>query len=110
MEDERRYHTDLKRISQKNCYNNYRPIKYLPMMWKILTAQIRKELQDSPTNCGLFPEEQKGCHEGFRCMGEQLYIDQYILRKSDETEKSSYGLDWMQKGIWQVCAKLDNKL
>ena len=30
--------------------------------------------------------------------------------EQDRTEKSSYGLDWLQKGIWHVSAKLDNKL
>ena len=25
-------------------------------------------------------------------------------------EKSSYGLDWLQKGIWYGLAKLENKL
>ena len=39
--------------------NNYRPITYLPIMWKILTAQIR-EIYYSLISCGIFPEEQKG--------------------------------------------------
>ena len=30
--------------------------------------------------------------------------------EQDLTEKSSYGLDWLQKGIWYGSAKLDNKL
>ena len=29
--------------------------------------------------------------------------------EQDEIEKSSYGLDWLQKGIWYGSAKLDNK-
>ena len=31
-------------------------------------------------------------------------------REQDETEKSSYGLDWLQNGIWYGPTKLDNKL
>ena len=31
-------------------------------------------------------------------------------REQDQTEKSSYGLNWQQKGIWNVFEKLDNKL
>ena len=31
-------------------------------------------------------------------------------REQDETEKSSHGLDWQQKGIWYVPEKLDNDL
>ena len=30
-------------------------------------------------------------------------------REQDQTEKSSYDLDWLQKGIWYGPAKLDNK-
>ena len=31
-------------------------------------------------------------------------------RKQDETQKSSYGMDWQHKGIWYGPTKLDNKL
>ena len=30
--------------------------------------------------------------------------------EQDQMEKASYGLDWLQKGIWYGSAKLDNKL
>ena len=46
--------------------NNYRPITCLPMMWKILTAQIREEIYHSLKSLGLFPDEQKGCCKGSR--------------------------------------------
>ena len=39
--------------------NNYRLITCLPMMWKILTAQIGEEIYYSQTSRGLFPKEQK---------------------------------------------------
>ena len=41
--------------------NIYRPMTCLPMMWKILTAQIREEIYYSLTSHGLFPDVQKGC-------------------------------------------------
>ena len=44
--------------------HNYRPITCLPMMWKILMAQIRKDIYYSLTSSGLFPEEKKGCRKG----------------------------------------------
>ena len=49
-------------LSQKDLHketapNNYRPITCLPMMLKILTAQIREEIYGSLTSYGLFPEE-----------------------------------------------------
>ena len=62
--------------------NNYRPITCLPMMWKILTAQIRVKIYYSPTSRGLFPDEQKGCRKESRGTAELLYIDQHILNES----------------------------
>ena len=38
---------------------NYRHINYLPMMWKILIAQIREEVYYSLTSRRFIPEEQK---------------------------------------------------
>ena len=68
--------------------NNYRPITYLTMMWKILTAQIREEIYYSLTSRVLFPEEQKGCHKGSRSTAELLYIDQHILNESKTRRKN----------------------
>ena len=61
--------------SKGTAPNNYRPITCLPMMWKILTAQIREKIYDSQTNRGLFPDEEKGCRKGSRGTPELLYID-----------------------------------
>ena len=73
---------------------NYRPITYLPMMWKILTAQIREKIYYSLTSRGLFPDEQKGCRKGSRSTPELLYIDQHILNESKTRQKKSiYGRD-----------------
>ena len=43
--------------------NSYRPITCLPVMWKILTAQIKEDIYYSLTRRSLFPEEQKGCRK-----------------------------------------------
>ena len=68
--------------------NNYRPITCLPMIWKILTAQIREEIYYSLTSYGLFPDEQKGCCKGSRGTAELLYIDQHILNESRTRRKN----------------------
>ena len=68
--------------------NNYRPITCLPMMWKILTAQIREEIYHSLTSRGLFPEEQKGCCKGSRGTAELLYIDKHIIDESKKRRKN----------------------
>ena len=68
--------------------NNYRPIPCLPMMWKILTTQIREEIYYWLTSRGLFPDEQKGCCKGSRGIAELLYIDQHILNESKTRRKN----------------------
>ena len=43
------------------------------MTWKILTVQIRENIYYSLTNCGLFPDEQKGGSKGSRGEPELFY-------------------------------------
>ena len=74
--------------SKGTAPNNYRPITCLPMMWKILTAQIRKEIYYLLTSRGLFPDEQKGCCKGSRVTAELLFIDQNILNESKNRWKN----------------------
>ena len=59
--------------SKGTAPNNYRPITCLPMMWKILTAQISEEIYYSLTSRGLFPDEKKGCRRGSRGTAELLH-------------------------------------
>ena len=68
--------------------NNYRPITCLPIMWKLLTAQIREEIYYSLTSRGLFPDDQKWCRKGSRCIAELLYIDQHIQNESKNWRKN----------------------
>ena len=65
--------------------NNYRPIMCLPIMWKILIAQIREEIYDLLTSCGLFLKEEKGCHKETRDTGKLIHTDQHILNESKMT-------------------------
>ena len=39
-----------------------------------------------------------------------LHRSTHPKREPDKTEKSRYGLDWLQKGIWYGSTKLDNTL
>ena len=88
--------------SKGTAPNNYRPITCLPMMWKILTAQIRKKdllLANKPR---IVP---------WRTERMPQRIQRYSgITLQDKTEKSSYGLDWLQKGIWYAPTKLDTTL
>ena len=62
MDEHGKHHTDPPSL-QKFASNNIRPITCLPIMWKILKAQIRLEIYNSLMRCGLFLEELKGCRK-----------------------------------------------
>ena len=49
-----------KDISKGNEASNYRPIKCLPLTWKLLTTIIADEIYGFLENEGILPEEQKG--------------------------------------------------
>ena len=70
-----------------------RSITCLPMMWKILTVQIREKIY-SLTSRGLFPDEQKGCRKGSRGTAELLFIDQHILNES-KTRRKNLAMAWI---------------
>ena len=104
--DQRKDHIDPKDPSKATARNKYRPITCLPMMWKILTAQIREEINYSLTSWGWFPDKEKGC-----CKSRvTLHRSTHPIWEQDKTEKFSYGQDGLQKGIWFGSVKLDNKL
>ena len=80
--------------SKGTAPNNYRPITCLPMMWKILTAQIREEIYYPLRSRGLFPEEEKGCHTGSRSRAELHYTDQHILNET-KTRQKNLAMAWI---------------
>ena len=88
-----------KGLNEGTAPNNYRPITCLPMMWKILTAQIWEEMYYSLTSRRLFPDEQKGCCKGSRGIAELLYIDQHILNES-KTIRKNLARAWIDYKIW----------
>ena len=47
---------------KKRPYNSTR-LTRLPMMWKMLTAQVKEDISNSLARGELFPEEQKGWHK-----------------------------------------------
>ena len=73
---------------KETAQDNDRPITCLPIMWKILTAQIRDEIYFSLTNRELFPEEQKGYRKGSKDTAELLYIDQHIVNEIKTSRKN----------------------
>ena len=64
------------------------------MMWKILTAQIRKKICYSLISRGWFPSEKKGCRKGSRGTAEFICIDQHILNES-KTNRKNLAMAWI---------------
>ena len=97
--------------SKGTAPNYYRPITCLPMMWKILPAQIRVNIYYTLSSCWLFPDEQKRCRKWSRGTAELLYIDQHILNES-KTRRKNLAMAWIdyKKGRWYGFTKLDNTL
>ena len=71
---------------------NYRPITCLPMMWKILTAQIK--IYYSLISRGINSNEEKGCRMRTRGTKELLYIDKHILNES-KTRQKNVDMAWI---------------
>ena len=67
------------------CYStavdNYRPISYLPIMWKLFTGIMSDYLYDFLEEKTLLPEEQKGCRKT-RGTKDELLIDKEVLKDS----------------------------
>ena len=97
--------------SKGNAPNKYRPISCLLMMWKILTAQIKGRdllLTNKPRIVPWIIERMPQRIQ--RQSRVTLHRSTNPKWKQDQTKKPSNGLDWIQRGIWYVSAKLDNKL
>ena len=88
MDDLREDHSDPKRSRQRNPANNYRPITCLPMIWKMLTAQIKENIKYSLTSREIFPEEKKGCQKRSRGTEDILYIEQHVFNESKARRKN----------------------
>ena len=80
--------------SKETAPNNYRSITCLPMMWKILTAQIREQIHYSLTSRGWFPDEQKGCRKGYRGTAELVNMVQHILNER-KTRQKNLAMAWI---------------
>ena len=79
---------------KRTAQNNYTPITCLPMMWKILTAQIKEKIYYSLISRRIFLEEQKGSNKGTRGTEDLLCIVQYILNKS-KTRRKNLAMAWI---------------
>ena len=63
-----------------NAANNYCPIAYLPLMWKLMTSVLAEKVYAHLSEKKVLPDEQKGCRKDSRVMKDQLLIDKKILK------------------------------
>ena len=88
--------------------NNYRPITCLPMMWKILTSQIRGKNLLFANKPRIVPwRTERMLQRIKRHIRITLQRSTHPKWEQDKTEKSTYGQDWLQEGIWYAPTKLD---
>ena len=87
-----------------------KPIICVPMMLKILTVLIKKEIFNSLISCELYPENQKGCCKGARGTGELVYIDQHL--KESKMRRKNPPMVWVdcKKSIRYGPTNMDNSL
>ena len=74
--------------SNGNVASNYRPITFLPLMWKLLTGVIPNQIYAHLDQEKLLPEEQKGCRKGSRGTNDLLYIDRAVIKEVKSRNKN----------------------
>ena len=73
---------------------NLRPIKCLPLMWKLLTGVLADQMYRHLEYNQLLPNEQKGCRKNARGTKDQLLIDRAIIRNC-KRRKTGIGMAWI---------------
>ena len=68
-------------------------------LWKVLMAQI-EQIYNFLISCRIFSKEQKGRRKGNRV--DTVYWSTHRQGEQNETQKYSYGVDWLQKGIYDM--------
>ena len=77
-----------------NAVDNYQPISYLPLMWKIMTRMIANSVYEYLEMYNLLPVEQKGCRRNSRGTKDQLLIDKMVLNDCKKRH-TNLGMTWI---------------
>ena len=92
--------TTLKDPPKGTIHSNYRPIRCLPMMWKMLAAEI-KEYN------GLFLEKMLQGNQGNGWL--TIYRPANSKGYQKEAKKCNHRIDWWQKRLWCNPTNLDDR-
>jgi hypothetical protein len=52
---------------------NYRPITWLPIVWKLMTSMVAEEIYRHLEDNNLVGEEQEGCRSGYKRTKDHLW-------------------------------------
>ena len=74
--------------SKGNVASKYKPITYLPLMWKLLTGVIADQIYAHLDQEKLLPEEQKGYRKGSRGTNDLLYINRDVIKEFKSRNKN----------------------
>ena len=74
--------------SKGNAKSNYRPITYLPLMWKLLTGVTQDQIYAHLDHEKLLPEKQKGCKKVSRGTNDLLCIDRAVIKEVKSRNKN----------------------
>ena len=96
-------------LIQKDPAEGTIPSMCLPMMWKILTAQI-KEISHSLVSRVVFGRTRRMSGRSKRNRWYTVDWSAHPEREQSIVEKWIHGVDWIQEGQWFGLAKLDNRV
>ena len=81
-----------------NAVDNYRPILYLPFMWRLMIGIIANSVYEYLQVYKLIPVEQKGCRRNIRRAKDQLVIDKMVLNDCKKRH-TNLGMTWIIKKL-----------
>ena len=84
----------VKDPSLKNAAENFWPITYLPLMWKLLSGMLSEKMYYHFEMGQLLSEEEKGCRKRSRGTKDQLLIDKMVLRNC-KRRKTNLAMAWI---------------
>ena len=94
MDDHRKNSFSPKDKSEGNVASNYRPITYLPIMWKLLTGIISERLYNYLEETNTMLHQQNGCRRKCRGTKDQQQIDKMVMLNS-KGRKTNLSMAWM---------------
>ena len=108
-----------KDTAKGSATDNYRPISYLPLMWKLMTGMLAETVYSHLKRENVIPSEQNGCHKGSPGTKDKLLTDNTVFRDSkkghqlrQEDYKKAYDMvphSWISESLEMFGLQTMNK-